>query len=151
MSATDDWTKQRVTIDSGYNGERMDVVMFVPKRGTPPYQPLLFVSGIQIVLFPATLDSIDAGFAAMPLDYLVKSGRMLVQPIFQGTYNRWKAPYDQGDEVTHQARMDRAALGPWPDDRLPRDPAGRRRLATRLHRSVSALRARCRLWLLNRA
>jgi len=99
MSATDDWTKQRVTIDTGYSGERMDVVMFVPKRGTPPFQPVLLISGIGIVMAPATLDRIDAGFAAMPLDYVVKSGRMLVQPILQGTYNRWKAPYDQSDEV----------------------------------------------------
>ncbi len=100
MSATDDWTKQRATIDTGYNGERMDVVMFVPKRGTPPFQPVLFVSGIQIVLFPATLDSIDAGFAAMParLRREVRE-ECSSMPILQGTYNRWKAPYNQGDEV----------------------------------------------------
>ena len=61
MAATDDWTKQRVTIDTGYGGERMDVILFVPKRGTPPFQPVMFVSGIQIVLFPATIESIDAG------------------------------------------------------------------------------------------
>jgi pimeloyl-ACP methyl ester carboxylesterase len=99
MSSTDDWTKERVSIDVGYNSERMDVILFVPKRGTPPFQPVVLVSGIQIVLFPATIESIEPGFSAMPLDYVVKSGRMLVQPIFQGTFNRWKATYDQRDEV----------------------------------------------------
>jgi dienelactone hydrolase len=99
MAETDDWIKQRVSIDVGYNGERMDLILFVPKRATPPFQPLVFVSGIQIVLFPAALESIEPGFSAMPLDFLVKSGRMLVQPILQGSYNRWKKRYDQVDEV----------------------------------------------------
>jgi pimeloyl-ACP methyl ester carboxylesterase len=99
MATTDDWIKERVSIDVGYNSERMDVILFVPKRGAPPFQPVVFFSGIQILLFPATLESIEPGFEAMPLDYVVKSGRMLVQPIFQGTYNRWKAPYDPSDEV----------------------------------------------------
>ena len=84
MATTDDWTKQRVTIDTGYNGERMDVILFVPKRVTPPFQPVIFVSGIQIVLFPATIESIEPGFAAMPLDYVVKSGRVLRAADFPG-------------------------------------------------------------------
>jgi tRNA A-37 threonylcarbamoyl transferase component Bud32/predicted esterase len=99
MSATDDWVKQRVSIDAGYNGERMDIVLFVPQHATPPLQPVIFVSGIQIVLSADTLDNVDVGFGAMPLDYIVKSGRVLVQPILQGTYNRWKAPYAPADGV----------------------------------------------------
>ena len=99
MSATDDWSKERVSIDVGYNGERMDVILFVPKRSAPPFQPVVFFSGGQIFQFAATMESIEPGFEAMPLDYVVKSGRMLVQPIFQGSYNRFKAAYDQADEV----------------------------------------------------
>ena len=99
MTATDDWIKERVTIDTGYGGERMDVILFVPKRGKPPFQPVVFVSGLQIFALPATTESIEPGFSAMPLDYVVKSGRLLVQPIFQGSYNRFKAPHDPRDEV----------------------------------------------------
>ncbi len=113
MATTDDWIKERVSIDVGYDSERMDVIVFVPKRGTPPFQPVVFFSGIQILLFPATLETIEPGFEAMPLDYVVKSGRMLVQPIFQGSYNRWKAPYDPRDEVrtTHEWIARRSDLG----------------------------------------
>jgi hypothetical protein len=79
MATTGDWTKQRVTIDTGYNGERMDVILFLPRNARPPYQPIILFSGSQIFLFPTTVESIEPGFAAMPLDYIVKSGRMLVR------------------------------------------------------------------------
>jgi cephalosporin-C deacetylase-like acetyl esterase len=99
MATTEDWIKQRVTIDTGYNGERMDVILFVPRRARPPFQPVIFFSGIQIFSFPATVDSIEPGFSAMPLDYIVKSGRMLVQPIFQGSYERFKTHIDLDDQI----------------------------------------------------
>jgi pimeloyl-ACP methyl ester carboxylesterase len=99
MATTGDWTKQRVTIDTGYNDERMDVILFVPRNARPPFQPIILFSGSQIFLFPSTVESIEPGFAAMPLDYIVKSGRMLVQPIFQGSYERHKAPLDVSDQV----------------------------------------------------
>ncbi|HUL82197.1 MAG TPA: SUMF1/EgtB/PvdO family nonheme iron enzyme, partial [Gammaproteobacteria bacterium] len=102
MATTEDWTKQRVTIDAGYSGERLDVILFVPRHARPPYQPMIFFSGIQIVLLAAPLESIDAGFEAMPLDYVVKSGRVLVQPIFQGTYNRFKSPSNPSDSVRNE-------------------------------------------------
>jgi eukaryotic-like serine/threonine-protein kinase len=99
MATTEDWIKQRVTIDTGYDGKRMDVILFVPRRGNPPFQPIILFSGMQMFLFPATRESIDPGFGAMPQDYIVKSGRMLVQPIFEGTYERFKSPIDFNDTV----------------------------------------------------
>jgi len=99
MTTTEDWVKERITIDAGYNGERMDVILFVPRRARPPFQPVILFSGSQIFNFPATVDSIEPGFAAMPIDYIVKSGRMLVQPVFQGSYERFKAPLDRRDQV----------------------------------------------------
>lgn len=99
MSTTEDWIKQRVTIDAGYNNEKLDLILFVPKNAKPPFQPVIYFSGIQIVLFPESSDTIEPGFAAAPIDYIVKSGRVLVQPIFQGTYERFKAPIDFTDEV----------------------------------------------------
>ena len=78
------------------------MILFVPRRARPPYQPIIFFSGIQIVLLANSLESIDAGFEAMPLDYVVKSGRVLVQPIFQGTYNRFKSPWDPADNVRNE-------------------------------------------------
>jgi dienelactone hydrolase len=105
MATTDDWIKQRVTINTGYNDERMDVILFVPRRARPPFQPVILFSGSNIFTFPATVDSIEPGFAAMPLDYIVKSGRMLVQPVFQGSYERFKTPFSRDDQVRQTREM----------------------------------------------
>jgi predicted esterase len=99
MSTTDDWIQQRVTIDTGYEGKRMDVILFVPRNAHPPLQPVILFSGLQMFLFPASSKNIEPGFAALPLDYIVKSGRILVQPIFEGTFERFKAPINFDDEV----------------------------------------------------
>jgi len=99
MASTEDWIKQRVTIDAGYEGKRMDVILFIPRRTQPPFQPIVLFSGMQMFLFPATVDSIEPGFAALPLDFIVKSGRVLVQPIFEGTYERFQSPVDFSDQI----------------------------------------------------
>ncbi|MEO6081152.1 MAG: SUMF1/EgtB/PvdO family nonheme iron enzyme [Steroidobacteraceae bacterium] len=99
MATTEEWVKQRVTIDTGYNGERMDVILFVPRHARPPYQPIVLFSGSQIFSSTVTSDSVEPGYAGFPLDYVIKSGRLLVQPIFQGSYERFKRPLDPGDSV----------------------------------------------------
>ena len=99
LESTEDWVKQKVTLDAGYNGEYLDVVLFIPKRAKPPFQPIVFFSGIQIVLLPDKIETIQPGFAGIPLDYVVKSGRVLVQPVFQGTYERFKEPVNFADEL----------------------------------------------------
>jgi serine/threonine protein kinase/formylglycine-generating enzyme required for sulfatase activity/dienelactone hydrolase len=79
----ENWTRQRITIDAGYGHERMAVYLFLPKRGTPPYQT--------IVLFPAsgatydrTLNNLDD---YLP-DFIIKNGRAMILPILKGTFER---------------------------------------------------------------
>jgi dienelactone hydrolase len=71
----------------------------VPKRFNPPYQAVVMFSGIQDFLFDQSSADIEPGFAALPLDYIVKSGRVFVHPVYQGSYERLKAPYDPSDGV----------------------------------------------------
>jgi predicted esterase len=99
MATNEDWIKQRVTLDTGYEGKRMEVILFLPRRGQPPFQPVILFSGMHMFYFPAKVESIEPGFASLPLDYIVKSGRVLVQPIFEGTYERFRAPIDFNDEI----------------------------------------------------
>ena len=80
---SNNWTRQRITIDAAYGHERMAVYLYLPKPGTPPYQT--------IVLFPAsgasydhTLNNLDA---YLP-DFIIKNGRAIVFPIFKGTFER---------------------------------------------------------------
>ena len=93
MATTEEWTKQRVTIDTGYEGKRMDVVLFVPRGAKGPFQPVIFFSGAGQFMFPATVDNIAPGFEGMPLEFIVRSGRMLVYPVFEGSVNRFQQSF----------------------------------------------------------
>jgi dienelactone hydrolase len=62
--------------------------LFLPSRGKPPYQT--------VVLFPGSLAIHTRTFGLMEIrrvDFLVKSGRALILPIYKGTFER-------GGEVT---------------------------------------------------
>jgi serine/threonine protein kinase/formylglycine-generating enzyme required for sulfatase activity/dienelactone hydrolase len=102
MATTDDWIKQRVTIDAGYDGERLDVVLFVPRNYRPPFQALVYFPGIDAVLQRQSSEAIEPGFAALRLDHLVRSGRAFVVPIYQGTYERFRTPWDPADRVRNE-------------------------------------------------
>jgi formylglycine-generating enzyme required for sulfatase activity/dienelactone hydrolase len=92
IATTVDWVKQRVTVDTGY-GERMNIFLFVPTRARPPYQALIFFPSVDVVQLKLSSDSLEPGHrTAATLDFVVKSGRVLVQPIYQGTYERFRAP-----------------------------------------------------------
>jgi predicted esterase len=103
VETTDDWVTQRVTVDTGY-GERMDIVLFVPTRLPPPYQALVYFPPLDAVAFRLSSDGLQPGNPAAPLDFIVKSGRVFVHPIYQGTYERFSAPLQGADERAMQRR-----------------------------------------------
>jgi dienelactone hydrolase len=78
-----DYTRQRITFNAAYGGERMMAYLFVPKSGAPPYQT--------VVLFPGSGAIQQRSSKTLNLgrvDFLVKSGRAVLQPIYKGTFER---------------------------------------------------------------
>jgi dienelactone hydrolase len=102
LATTEDWVKERVTIDAGYSGEKLDVIVFIPRQARPPFQPVVYFSGIQDVLLPQSIEAMQPGFSAMPLDYVVRSGRAFVYPMYQGTFARFRAPWSPADRVRNE-------------------------------------------------
>ena len=92
LEETNDWVKQRATINTGY-GERMDVFLFLPKRSQPPYQALVYFPPLDAVVMKLSSDGLQPGNAAAPLDFIVKSGRAFVHPIYKGTFERFERPF----------------------------------------------------------
>jgi eukaryotic-like serine/threonine-protein kinase len=80
---TDAWRVERVSYTAAYNGVRIPAYLFLPKNARPPYQT--------VVYFPHSgglvLDSFQQAEMAY-LGFLVKSGRALLFPMYQGTYER---------------------------------------------------------------
>ncbi|HEY3937795.1 MAG TPA: protein kinase [Bryobacteraceae bacterium] len=81
---TADWTKEKITIDAGYGNERLPLYLFLPKNIRPPYQTVLFFPSARVNTMPSSQNLGDLQF----VDYIIKSGRALVYPIYKGTYER---------------------------------------------------------------
>jgi len=87
VNETADWREEKVTIDTGYRGERMAVYLFLPKKVRPPYQTVLFFPSARVDFIADNNGGKalgDIGF----FDYIVQSGRAVAYPIYQDTYER---------------------------------------------------------------
>ena len=78
-----DWLREKVTFDPAYEGERMIAYLFLPKSGTPPYQTVVFFPGSGAIGLKSS-----AGLTPRLLNFILKSGRAFVWPIYTSTYER---------------------------------------------------------------
>ncbi len=81
---TEDWKEEKITFDAVYNGERMTAYLFLPKNVRPPYQTILFYPSARVLEIANSKDLGDIQF----FDYIVKSGRAVMYPIYKETYER---------------------------------------------------------------
>ena len=98
VETTDHWIKQRVVINT-VNGERMAVYLFTPHDVPPKAQALILFPGVDHFQSRMPEDQIQPGQAAAPLEFLVRSRRVVVAPSFQGSYARYEKPYDPRDTL----------------------------------------------------
>lgn len=81
------WRQENVSFQAAYGKERVILHLYLPKDAKPPYQPVVYLCGI------------NAYFARSPeeilfrvTEYIVKSGRALVLPAYAGTLERGPTP-----------------------------------------------------------
>lgn len=86
------WKKETITFDAAYGNERMIVYLFLPKNSLPPYQTVVYFPG-SWARWRSSIENFeeDIGYREY-LDFLVRSGRAAVCPIFKGTYERGGGP-----------------------------------------------------------
>jgi dipeptidyl aminopeptidase/acylaminoacyl peptidase len=79
------WRRERVSFAAAYGGERVLVNILLPKNATPPYQTVIWFPGSYAV----DLKSSDRDLVfSYYFDFLPRSGRALVYPVYKGTYER---------------------------------------------------------------
>lgn len=82
-SKDEDWTIQKITYSAAYGHEQAISYLFLPKKGKPPYQVVLF--------FPGSGALNLRHFAVYPsasLDAIIRSGRAVLYPVYKSTYER---------------------------------------------------------------
>ena len=87
-SADARWIRQRVSFAAAYGHERVPAIVFLPRAVPPPYQTVMFFPGGNAM---RSLSSKDLPTGPV-FDFVVKSGRAVIYPIYKSTYER-------GDEV----------------------------------------------------
>ncbi len=78
------WRKEKITIAAAYGNERLALYLFVPANGRPPYQTIVFFPSARVLDIPNSESLGDMKF----IDYVIRSGRAVLYPIYKGTYER---------------------------------------------------------------
>jgi eukaryotic-like serine/threonine-protein kinase len=80
------WRKEKVSFNAAYNNERVLAYVFVPKIARPPFQTAVYFPGSNAIHERSSTDTWDSAF-----DFLIRSGRAVVFPIYKSTYERGDA------------------------------------------------------------
>jgi hypothetical protein len=86
------WTRERITLATGYDDTRFAVQLFLPTEGTPPYQAVFYAPHAGFMLRHFDSNDFDPTASAQPLDFLLKSGRALVVVALDGAFERSWSP-----------------------------------------------------------
>jgi dienelactone hydrolase len=80
-----DFTCEKVTINAAYGNERFDIYCYLPKHVTAPYQPVVIYPGAG-ALHNQKFNPRNIFF--VPADFIVKSGRAVIFPVYKSTFER---------------------------------------------------------------
>ena len=78
-----EWRVERVSFQAAYASERVPALVFLPKRGRPPYQAVVYFPGSG-----ALTQRSSAQINPRLFDWIMNSGRALIFPIYKSTYER---------------------------------------------------------------
>jgi dienelactone hydrolase len=87
-----DWKKESVTIDAAYGDERVILHLFLPTTSAPPYQTVVFFPGAWARMNRSSENIEENIDFANYLDFVIKSGRAAVFPVYKGTFERGGGP-----------------------------------------------------------
>jgi len=83
-STPESWVMQRVTFDAAYGGEREIAYLFLPKNARAPYQTIIYFPGAIALHSRSSAASLEYD----AIDFILKSGRAVLYPVYKSTYER---------------------------------------------------------------
>lgn len=82
--SNENWIKEKITFDAAYGDERVMAYLFLPKRGTPPYQTVVYFPGSNAIHSRSSETDLELD----RLTFLMQDGRAVIYPIYKSTYER---------------------------------------------------------------
>ena len=110
-SSAESFVWQRISFDAAYGNERVTAYLFLPKRRQPPYQTVVLFPGSGALNLRAFPDGAQRN--AGNLEFLLKSGRAVLYPIYKSTYERGDG-YE--NDVGNESRAYRDHVIMWVKD-----------------------------------
>lgn len=98
--SSEDWTREKISFDAAYGGERVMAYLFLPKKkGIPPFQTVVYFPGSGSI---HQRSSENLTFSdTRNIDFIIKEGRAVLFPIYKSTYERGDAlDSDYPEETT---------------------------------------------------
>jgi dienelactone hydrolase len=80
---TDLWIRERIELDAGYGGERLTTFVFLPRGVESPHQTIVYFPGSGAI-YRRSYDELSIDH----LEFLLRSGRAVVFPVYKGTFER---------------------------------------------------------------
>ena len=87
-----DWKKETVSINAAYGDEKVILHLFLPTASAPPYQALVFFPGAWARMNRSSENIEENIDFANYLDFVIRSGRAAVFPVYKGTFERGGGP-----------------------------------------------------------
>jgi tRNA A-37 threonylcarbamoyl transferase component Bud32/dienelactone hydrolase len=84
VQQTADWRVEKVSFATAYDNQRMAAYLFIPTHVKPPYQAVVFFPSARVEGLRDSRKLADIPF----FDYVVQSGRAVLYPVYQDTYER---------------------------------------------------------------
>ena len=78
-----DWTRELISMAAAYGSDRLLAYLYLPKRGVRPYPAVVYFPGSS-----AIGDHAPQNLQWRTIDFLIKSGRAVIYPVYKGTYQR---------------------------------------------------------------
>ena len=81
---SDHWKIEKVSLGAAYGNERLVVYVYLPRGVDPPYQTVVFFPGSGALRSRSFQNSAQTA----SFDFVVRSGRAVVYPVYKSTYER---------------------------------------------------------------
>jgi len=83
-----DWIQEKVTFEAAYDNERVIGYLFLPRKGVAPYQTIVYFPGWGATDHKSSTDMEKYGEFDYNLSFIVKNGRAVLFPVYQGFFER---------------------------------------------------------------
>jgi formylglycine-generating enzyme required for sulfatase activity/dienelactone hydrolase len=81
---TGDWKQEKITFAAAYGNERVIAYLFLPLKASPPFQTVVYFPGAGALYSRSSANA----WRSEIFDYLIKSGRAVMFPVYKSTYER---------------------------------------------------------------